>query len=62
MIDTPESLEKNRELWAYLKEKNPTLYGNVRKAWAGRSNRKTRLGRRVALAGYKLAQVIYKFA
>jgi len=62
MIGTPESLEKNRELWAYLKEKNPTLYGNVRKAWAGRSNRKTRLGRLLALGGYKLAQKIYKFA
>lgn len=62
MINTPESLEKNRELWAYLKEKNPTLYGNVKKAWAGRSNRKTGLGRLLALGGYKLAQKIYKFA
>ncbi len=62
MIGTPESLEKNSELWAYLIEKNPTLYGNVKKSWAGRANRKTRLGRFLALGGYKLGQTIYKFA
>ena len=62
MINTPESLQKNRELWAYLKEKNPTLYGNVKWSWAGRANRRTRLGRFVARCGYALAQRIYKFA
>lgn len=62
MINTPESLEKNRNLWAYLKEKNPELYKNVRKSWAGRANRKTTLGRTLALGGYSLAQKIYKFA
>ena len=62
MIGTPSALGKNRELWAYLKEKNPTLYDNVKWSWAGRSNRKTRAGRLVALLGYKLAQKIYKFA
>ncbi len=62
MINTPESLEKNRNLWAYLKEKNPELYKNVRKSWAGRANRKTLLGRTLALGGYSLAQKIYKFA
>ena len=29
----------------YLKEQNPTLYQHVRKSWAGRANRKTKLGR-----------------
>jgi len=62
MINTPESLQKNRELWAYLIEKNPTLYGNVKWSWAGRANRRTRLGRFVARCGYALAQRIYKFA
>lgn len=62
MINTPESIEKNRELWAYLIEKNPELYDNVRKSWAGRANRKTKAGRAGARLGYALAQRIYKFA
>ena len=62
MIGSDEALAKNRELWDYLAEKNPALYDNVRKSWAGRANRKTRLGRFVALRGYGLAQKIYKFA
>lgn len=62
MIGTPEAREKERELWDYLAKKNPALYKNVKKSWAGRANRKTRLGQRLALAGYALAQVIYKFA
>ena len=62
MINTPDSIQKNRELWAYLAEKNPALYANVKKSWAGRSNRKTRLGRFLARGGYALAQRIYKFA
>ena len=61
-IGTPEAIEKNRALWAYLAERNPTLYDNVRKSWAGRANRRTRVGRKLALAGYALAQKIYKFA
>ena len=62
MINTPEALEKNRALWAYLEEKNPELYANVCKSWAGRANRKTGMGRALALAGFALAQRIYKFA
>ena len=62
MIGTDEALEKNRKLWALLEEKNPALYANVRKSWAGRANRKTRLGRALALGGYAFAQKIYKFA
>lgn len=62
MINTPESLQKNKELWDYLIQKNPDLFKNVRKAWAGRANRKTRLGRFLARGGYALAQKIYKFA
>ena len=62
MINTPDSIQKNRELWSYLAKKNPELYKNVRKSWAGRSNRNTSLGRRLALMGYGLAQKIYKFA
>ena len=61
-IGTPEAIEKNQQLWNYLAERNPTLYANVRKSWAGRANRQTRAGRLLALIGYSLAQKIYKFA
>ena len=62
MINTPDSLAKNREIWAYLKEKNPALHANVKRSWAGWANRKTRLGRLAARGGYSLAKKIYKFA
>lgn len=62
MINTPDALRKNDEIWAYLKEHNPTLYAIVRKSWAGRANRKTALGRLLARGGYTIAKKIYKFA
>ena len=62
MINTPDSIQKNRELWTYLRDKNPALYDNVKKSWAGRANRKTGIGRTLARGGYALAQRIYKFA
>ena len=62
MINTPDSLQKNRELWRYLQDNNPELYRNVCKSWAGKANRKTRVGRLLALGGYALGQKIYKFA
>lgn len=61
-INTPDSLKKNDELWAYMKEKDLTLYKNVKRTWAGLANRRTRVGRFVAQAGYALAQKIFKFA
>lgn len=62
MIDTPSSLAKNRELWAYLKAKNPTLYDNVKWSWAGWGNRRTKGGRLGSRGGYYIARKIYKFA
>lgn len=62
MINTPDSLAKNKELWAYLKEKNPALHTKVKRSWAGWANRKTAPGRILARGGYFLAKKIYKFA
>lgn len=62
MINTPESIEKNTELWAYMREKNPVLYDHVRRSWAGRANRKTAFGRFLARCGFAIAQKLYKFA
>lgn len=62
MIGTDEAIAKNRKLWSHLAAKNPELYRNVRKSWAGRANRRTRAGRAAALLGYAFAQKVYKFA
>ena len=62
MIGTPDAVQKNRELWDYLRDKNPVLYEQVRHSWAGRAYRKTALGRLLARGGYSFARKIYKFA
>ena len=62
MINTPDSLKKNAELWDYMRSKNPELYEHVRRSWAGRANRKTALGRLLARGGFGIAQKLYKFA
>ncbi len=62
MINTPDALKKNAELWDYMHERNPALFEHVRHSWAGRAYRKTALGRRLALLGYNVAQKLYKFA
>ena len=62
MINTPEALRKNDEVWNYMKEMNPELYENVRRSWAGKANRKTAIGRLLARGGYAFAQRVYKFA
>lgn len=61
-INTPESIQKNTELWKYMEQTNPILYNNVKKSWAGRANRKTPLGRFIAKLGYGFAQKVFKFA
>ena len=61
-IGTREALAKNDELWAHLKERNPTLYRRVRHSWVGLANRRTALGRLLAVWGYSLVRRIYKIA
>lgn len=62
MIDTPEAIEKNRELWAYLKEKDPTLYSGVSRSFAGWANRKTPIGRAATQFVYGITRSIFKFS
>ena len=54
---TQENLEKKRELWDYLKEKNRKLYKTCKMSISGLSN----LPRFISIRGYKIAQKIYKF-
>lgn len=62
MIGTREALAKNDELWAYLAERDPELSRRVRRSWVGVANRRTALGRFVALRCYEIGQRIYKLA
>jgi len=62
MINTPESEKKRREIWAYLKKKRPGIYPRIRRSVLNLStNIPTKLGRRLGLGGYHLAQKIFKF-
>ena len=55
--NTAENQAKRKELWQYLKAKNPKLYRTCRLSLSGA----TCLPRNIAVAGYKIAQKIYKF-
>lgn len=59
---TDESLEKKRELWAYLKEKDPKLYRRMKyRSLSAISNFPGYQGRKLTIRLYKLSQKIYKF-
>ena len=62
MINTAESEAKRREIWDYLKAKNPKLYPIIRRNILNVGvNVPTEAGRRIGLAGYHIAQKIFKF-
>lgn len=62
MIDTPESEAKRKEVWDYLKAKNPKIYPIIRRNILNLStNIPSEFGRRIGLSGYHLAQKIFKF-
>ena len=51
-----------KDIWAYLKEKNPSLYRRVRTNVLNIStNLPTELGEKIGLGGYHIAQKIFKF-
>ncbi|MBR1748212.1 MAG: glycosyltransferase family 2 protein [Bacilli bacterium] len=55
--NTEENMEKKKELWAYLKEKNNKLYKTCKISVSGLSN----LPKFISIPGYRIAQKIYKF-
>ena len=62
MIDTPEAEQKRDEIWGYLKERRPRLYPKVRSNVLNLgTNLPSEAGRSLGLAGYRLAQKIFKF-
>lgn len=60
--DTEENLEKKKELWRYLKEKDRLLHLWMRSGiMGGAMNLPGKGGRRISVDGYKLCQKIFKF-
>ncbi|MDD3337502.1 MAG: glycosyltransferase [Lachnospiraceae bacterium] len=59
---TEESFQEKQELWKYLKTKDAVLYCKLRYGLLGRLvNLPGKGGRKVSVAGYKLAQRFYGF-
>ncbi len=60
--ETEENLEKEKELWLYLKEKDRKLYYRIRHGVMGGAMSLTgRGGRKISVEGYKICQKIFKF-
>ena len=59
---TQEALEKKKELWKYLKEKDYSLYMRLRHGLFGRTmNLPGKGGRKVSVTAYKICQKFYGF-
>jgi len=57
-----ENLEKRKELWNYIKEKDMSLFIRLRYGLlCGSTNLPGRGGRKISVSGYRLAQKIFKF-
>ena len=62
MINTEESEQKRKDIWAYLKERRPRLYPHIRRSVLNvATNIPTEFGRKLGLGGYHIAQKIFKF-
>lgn len=59
---TPEHLEKKKELWKYLKEKDRKLFWRLRSGIMGEfMNLPGRGGRKISVEGYRICQKIFHF-
>ena len=59
---TPENLEKKRELWKYLKQKDRKTYRKIRHGFLGRTtNLPGRPGRRISIMVYLIARKLVGF-
>lgn len=59
---TAENLQKKKELWQYLKERDAKLYRRIRRSVLGNTmNLPGRSGRTISVAAYKIAQKVVGF-
>ena len=57
-----ENLKKKDELWNYLKDHNPRLYRRIRRGALGQAmNLPGKVGRSIAVVGYRIANKLYGF-
>lgn len=57
-----ENMQKKKELWDYLKDHHPRLYRRIRYGVLGQTmNLPGKVGRGIAVAGYKIANKLYGF-
>jgi len=57
-----ENMQKKKELWDYLKDHNPRLYKRIRYGLLGQTmNLPGKVGKGIAVAGYKIANKLYGF-
>ena len=62
MINTDEAEQKRKEIWAYLRQRQPKIYPHIRRSVLNiGTNIPTEFGRRLGLVGYHLAQKVFKF-
>ena len=62
MINTPEAEQKRKDIWDYLRQQRPGMYGRIRRNVLNfGTNLPSELGRKAGLGGYHLAQKIFKF-
>lgn len=62
MQHTPESEQKREAIWQYLKVADPFLYKRIRRNVLNvGTNIPTEVGRKLGIAGYHVAQKIFKF-
>ena len=59
---TKENLEKKRELWTYIKEKDIRLFHRLRRGiLGGTMNLPGKVGRKISVAAYRLSQKVVGF-
>jgi glycosyltransferase involved in cell wall biosynthesis len=59
---TEENLEKKRELWKYIKEKDITLFHKLRRGIMGQTmNLPGKPGRKISIAAYRISQKVVGF-
>lgn len=59
---TKEALEKKKDVWEYLKAKDPGMYRTIRRSLFGIGmNLPGSVGRKISVCGYKIAQKIVGF-
>ncbi|MDR3037122.1 MAG: glycosyltransferase family 2 protein [Coriobacteriales bacterium] len=62
LTEREDAEDARRDLWAYLKEKDPVVYPKIRGGLLGlASNLPGPAGRATTLAGYRLARKLFKF-